>query len=79
VVEIIFGLFGGLAIFIFGLKSMSDGLQKAAGKKTHAVMRALTSMPLVGVLVGALITIITQSSTLVTVMVVGFVNTAMLN
>jgi len=78
-VEIIFGLLGGLAIFIFGLKSMSDGLQKAAGKKTHAVMRALTSMPVVGVLIGALITIVTQSSTLVTVMVVGFVNTAMLN
>jgi len=77
--EIIFGLFGGLAIFIFGLKSMSEGLQKAAGKKTHSVMRALTSVPVVGVLIGALITIVTQSSTLVTVMVVGFVNTAMLN
>ncbi|MCL2674224.1 MAG: Na/Pi cotransporter family protein [Defluviitaleaceae bacterium] len=78
-VGIIFGLLGGLAIFIFGLKSMSDGLQKMAGKKTHAMMRALTSVPVIGVLVGALITIVTQSSTLVTVMVVGFVNSAMLN
>jgi len=79
VTGIIFGLLGGLSIFIFGLKSMSDGLQKMAGKKTHRVMGALTSVPVVGVLVGALITIITQSSTLVTVMVVGFVNTSILN
>jgi len=78
-VQIIFGLLGGLALFIFGLKSMSDGLQKLAGKKTHKVMGALTSIPVVGVLVGALITIVTQSSTLVTVMVVGFVNTSILN
>lgn len=76
---IIFGLLGGLALFIFGLKSMSDGLQMMAGKKTHRVMGILTSVPIVGVLVGALITIVTQSSTLVTVMVVGFVNTTMLN
>ncbi|MCL2856983.1 MAG: Na/Pi cotransporter family protein [Oscillospiraceae bacterium] len=78
-VQIIFGLLGGLAIFIFGIKSMSDGLQSMAGKKTHAVMGKLTSIPIVGVLVGSLITVVTQSSTLVTVMVVGFVNTAMLN
>ena len=78
-IGIIFGLLGGLALFIFGLKSMSDSLQKLAGKKTHSAMRALTSVPVIGVLVGALITAITQSSTLVTVMVVGFVNTSMLN
>ena len=78
-IGIIFGLLGGLALFIFGLKSMSEGLQKMAGKKTHAVMGALTSIPVVGVLVGTLVTIMTQSSTLVTVMVVGFVNTSILN
>ena len=78
-IEIIFGMLGGLALFVFGLKSMSDGLQKLAGKKAHKVMGALTSVPIVGVLVGGLVTIITQSSTLVTVMVVGFVNTSMLN
>ena len=77
--EIIFGLLGGLALFIFSLKSMSDGLQKMAGKKANGVMGILTSIPIVGVLTGAMVTIITQSSTLVTVMVVGFVNTAMLN
>jgi len=77
--EIVFGLLGGLALFIFGIKSMSEGLTKMAGKKTQAVMRALTSVPIVGVAVGALVTIVTQSSTLITVMVVGFVNTSMLN
>ena len=77
-VEIIFGLFGGLAIFIFGIKSISDGLQTLAGKKTHKVMGALTSVPIVGVLVGGAVTMITQSSTLITVMTVGFVNTGML-
>ncbi|MCL2392298.1 MAG: Na/Pi cotransporter family protein [Oscillospiraceae bacterium] len=78
-IHIIFGLLGGLALFIFGLKSMSDGLQKLTGKKTQKVMGILTSLPGVGVVIGILITIVTQSSTLVTVMVVGFVNTAMLN
>jgi len=77
--EIVFGLLGGLALFIFSLKMMSDGLQKMAGKKATGVMGVLTSIPIVGVLTGALVTIVTQSSTLVTVMVVGFVNTAMLS
>ena len=77
--EITFGLFGGLALFIFSLKMMSDGLQQMAGKKASGVMGVLTSIPIVGVLTGALVTIVTQSSTLVTVMVVGFVNTAILN
>ena len=75
----IIGLLGGLAIFIFALQTMGDGLQKLAGKKTHRIMGALTSIPAVGVLVGALITVLTQSSTLVTVMVVGFANAGMMN
>ena len=76
--EIVFGLFGGLAVFIFALKSMSDGLQKLAGKKAHRVMEVLTSIPVVGVLVGAAVTAVVGSSTLVTVMVVGFVNASMM-
>ena len=79
VFDIIFGLLGGLALFVFALRSMSSGLQKITGKKTHAVMGKLVSVPVVGVLVGMLITILTQSSTVVTVMVVGFVNSAILN
>lgn len=78
-IEIIFGLLGGLALFVFGIKSMSDGMQNLAGKKTHKIMGALTSVPIVGVLVGGLVTTITQSSTLVTVMAVGFVSRGILN
>ena len=77
-VWIIFGLLGGLALFVFAVKSMGDGLQKLAGKKTQRVMEILTSIPVVGVLVGTLVTFVTQSSTLVTVMVVGFVNASMM-
>jgi len=76
--QIVLGLFGGLAVFIFALKSMSDGLQKLAGKKAHRVMEVLTSIPIVGVLVGAVVTAVVGSSTLVTVMVVGFVNASMM-
>jgi len=77
--DIVLGLFGGLALFVFALQSMSSGLQKMAGKKARRVMEALTSIPIVGVLVGTFVTIVLQSSTLVTVMVVGFVNASMLN
>ena len=77
-VGIIFGLLGGLALFVFAVKSMGDGLQKLVGKKTQRVMEVLTSIPAVGVLVGTAITFVTQSSTLVTVMVVGFVNASMM-
>ena len=77
-VGIIFGLLGGLALFVFAIKSMGDGLQKMVGKKTQRVMEMLTSIPVVGVLVGTAVTFVTQSSTLVTVMVVGFVNASMM-
>ena len=78
-VGILVGLFGGLALFIFALQSMSESLQKLAGKRAHQVLGALTSIPVVGVLVGTLLAIIVQGSTLVTVMVVGFVNASMMN
>jgi len=77
--QIVFGLLGGLAIFVYALQSMGAGMQKVAGKRAHRVLEALTSVPVVGVLVGALVTVVVQSSTLVTVMVVGFVNAAMMN
>lgn len=77
-VSIFFGLFGGLALFIFALQSISEGLQKIAGKKANKVMGTLTSVPLIGVLVGALVTIVAQSSSVVTVMVVGFVNASLM-
>jgi len=72
-------MLGGLALFLYGLKSLSTGLQEVAGKKLNRVLEILTSVPVIGMLVGAVITIIVQSSTLTTVMVVSFVNSAILN
>ena len=68
-----------MAIFLYGLKSLSTGLQEAAGKKLSKVLEILTSVPVIGMLVGALVTIIVNSSTLTTVMAVSFVNSAILN
>ena len=73
-ISIIFGLLGGLAIFIFGMNFMSDGLRKAAGERMRRVIEVITGNPIVGVLVGALVTGLLQSSSATTVMVVGFVS-----
>ena len=72
-VEILFGLFGGLAIFIFGMNEMSSGLKKIAGDRLRKILKALTGNPLIGILVGALVTALMQSSSATTVMVIGFV------
>ena len=64
----------GLGIFIYGMTLMGEGLQKAAGQKLKSIVGALTKSTLRGILVGALITCIIQSSSATTVMVVGFVN-----
>ncbi len=72
--EILFGLFGGLAVFIYGMNLMGDGLQKAAGERMRRILEILTSNPLMAVLVGALVTSLLQSSSATTVMVVGFVS-----
>lgn len=72
--EIIFGLLGGLAVFIFGMNMMSDCLQKAAGEKMKSILALLTKNPLLGVLAGALTTMVLQSSSATTVMVIGFVS-----
>ena len=55
-VKIIFGLLGGLAIFIYGMNLMSEGLQKAAGEKMRSILGILTKNPVIGVLAGALTT-----------------------
>ncbi|MFN2341432.1 MAG: Na/Pi cotransporter family protein [Halanaerobium sp.] len=68
------GLLGGLGLFIYGMKQMSEGLQKTAGKRLRHIITAMTSKPIMGVGVGALVTSIIQSSSATTVMVVGFVN-----
>ena len=70
---------GGLGMFLYGMHVMAEGLQKSAGKKTKQMMGYLTNHRLMGVLIGALVTAIIQSSSATTVMVVGFVNAGILN
>lgn len=77
--KIIFGLLGGLGLFIYGMKLMGDGLEKAAGEKLKKVLEVLTSNSFKAILVGAGVTAIIQSSSATTVMTVGFVNAGLLN
>ena len=72
--QILFGLAGGLAIFIFGMNMMSECLQKAAGEKMKTILSMLTKNPVLGVLAGALTTAVLQSSSATTVMAIGFVS-----
>ena len=71
-------LFGGLALFLYGMHMMSDGLEAAAGEKMKKILEKLTSSTIKGVFVGALITAIIQSSSATTVMLVGFVNSGLM-
>lgn len=77
-IEHILTLLGGLALFLYGMHMMSVGLEEAAGDKMKAILEKLTSNRFVGVLVGALITAVIQSSSATTVMVVGFVNSGLM-
>lgn len=74
----ILGLLGGLALFLHGMQMMSSGLEAAAGSKMKEILERLTANRFLGVLVGALITAVIQSSSATTVMVVGFVNAGMM-
>lgn len=76
---LIFGLFGGLGLFLFGMKIMSEGLQKIAGDRLRRLLGALTDNRLLGILIGAGLTALIQSSTATTVMVVGFVNAGLMS
>lgn len=73
-----FTLFGGLGLFLFGIKAMGEGLEKAAGQKMKRLLEILTKNRLMAVLVGILVTGVIQSSSATTVMVVGFVNAGLL-
>lgn len=72
-------LIGALGLFIFGMKVMSDSIQKVAGNKLREILEAMTSNRLIGVLTGLLITTMVQSSSATTVMVVSFVNAGLLS
>lgn len=71
-------LLGGLALFLYGMQMMSGGLEAAAGNKMKQILEKLTANRFLGVIVGALITAVIQSSSATTVMVVGFVNSGMM-
>lgn len=77
--EIILGLMGGLGLFLFGMKQMSDGLEKVAGAKMRSILEFFTKTPIRGILVGTFFTAIIQSSSASTVMVVSFVNSGLMN
>ena len=77
--NLVFGLLGGLGLFLYGMKIMSEGLQKVAGDRMRKILAALTTNRLVGTLVGLSVTAIIQSSSATTVMVVGFVNAGLMS
>lgn len=79
IVQVILLFVGGIAMFVYGMQVMADGLQQAAGEKTRHLLEVLTNNRLLGVLVGALVTAIIQSSGATTVMVVGFVNAGLMS
>ena len=76
---IIYTLLGGLGIFFFGMKFMSEGLQSVAGDVIRKIINSITSNRFMGVAIGLLVTCIIQSSSVTTVMVVGFVNAGLMN
>ena len=73
-VGMIVTLIGGLGLFLFGMNLMGDGLEKAAGDKMSGIIEKMTGNIFKGVLAGALVTGLIQSSSATTVMVIGFVN-----
>lgn len=77
--EIVLGLMGGLGLFLYGMKLMSDSLEKAAGAKMRSILEMFTKTPLRGILVGTIFTAVIQSSSAATVMTVSFVNSGLMN
>lgn len=69
---------GGLALFLYGMDVMGDGLAKTSGGKLEQILEKLTSTPIKAVLLGAGVTAVIQSSSATTVMVVGFVNSGIM-
>ncbi len=77
--KIIIMLFGGLGVFIYGMQIMSSGMQKAAGDRMRRILEILTSKPLMATLTGIIVTLLVQSSSTTSVMVIGFTNAGLLN
>ena len=72
--SIIFGLIGGLGLFLVGMQMMASGMQKAAGDSLRRILEVLTTKPVMAVITGVIVTFLVQSSSTTTVMVVGFAN-----
>ncbi len=77
--NIFFSTLGGLGLFLFGIQIMASGMQKAAGDRFRRILEVLTNKPILGVLTGIIVTILVQSSSTSTVMVVGFANAGLMN
>ncbi|MDR1835004.1 MAG: Na/Pi cotransporter family protein [Fusobacteriaceae bacterium] len=78
IANIVFQVIGGLGLFLYGMENMSGGMRKLAGSKLKKILAAFTTNPLMGILVGIFITVLVQSSSVSTVMTVGFVNASLL-
>ncbi len=77
--QITFSMLGGLGLFLFGIQIMASGMQKAAGDRFRRILEMLTNKPLLGALTGVVVTLLVQSSSTVSVMVVGFANAGLMN
>ncbi|MCQ2147904.1 MAG: Na/Pi symporter, partial [Bacteroidales bacterium] len=72
-------LIGSLGLFLFGMKTMSEGLEKFAGDRLRSILAVMTKNRFMGVLTGIVVTALIQSSSATTVMVVSFVNAGLMN
>ncbi|MEA1973751.1 MAG: Na/Pi symporter, partial [Candidatus Cloacimonadota bacterium] len=78
-INTVFALLGSLGVFLYGMRVMSEALQKTAGNKMREILNYMTSNRLLGVMTGFIVTALIQSSSATTVMLVSFVNASMLN
>lgn len=76
---LVIGLLGGLALFLYGMEKMSDGMKKTAGSKMRDILRALTKNRVMALIIGAVVTMVIQSSSATTVMLVSFVQAGLMN
>jgi len=76
---LVIGLLGGLALFLYGMEKMSEGMKKSAGNKMRSILAALTKNRVIGLLVGAFVTMVIQSSSATTVMLVSFVQAELMS
>jgi len=76
--EVIFGIVGGLGLFVYGIHLMGEGLQRAAGNRIRHILKTLTKNPFMAMVVGAIVTALIQSSSATTVLAIGFVNAGLM-